>query len=86
MIFKNSIPLSNGILTRGDQCLFRGAWKAIYMGSYKDSEKSNWRHILKVQAIFEYETKSIDETLVETDRIEDIVCIKQQEQSIEGQM
>lgn len=85
MIFKNQIKRNNGILKRGDRCLFRTV-QARYMGSFKNDDDVHWNHMLLVQQVMPGELVCIEEFLITTQDTRDIVFRKMMSVPLEGQM
>jgi len=85
MIFRNQIKRGCGILNRGEQCLFRSV-EAIYLGSFKDEEDACWNHMLLVQQILAGELVSVEEFIVTTQDVKDIIFARMMREPVEGQM
>jgi len=72
MIFKDQVRHGSGTLKRGGRCLYRSA-EAIYLGSFKNDNDEHWNHMLLIQQIMSGELVSIEEFILTTTSVKDIV-------------
>ena len=85
MMFKNSIRRGQGILNRGDRCMFR-SMEARYLGSFKNEEDVHWNHMLLMQSVITGELVSIEEFIMCTTDTRQIVWLSIDMPPVEGQM
>lgn len=85
MIFLNYIKFKHGKLVRGEKCLCRGIL-ATYLGTYVENQHTV--HMMRMDSIVSRESgvPVICDYIEQCTDKSDIVCIKQQEPAIEGQM
>lgn len=85
MIFKNQIKRGNGILRRGDRCLYRTT-QAWYMGSFKNEDDVHWNHMLLIQSNMMSDPPCVEEFVLTTTDTRDIVFRKMMIDNPENQL
>ena len=85
MEFRNSIRRGQGVLCRGDRCLFR-ACEGVYLGSFRNNGDRHWNHMILMQQVMAGELVSIEEFVLTTTDTRQIVFRKMMEEPVEGQM
>lgn len=86
MKFRNSLGTGDKKISRGDRCLLRGSWEAIYLGSFMKDGECKWNHMLLVQACYSSEVQFLEESLVISNNSHDISWKAQMNKPLEGQM
>ena len=86
MDFKDRVQFKHGYLKRGDRCMYR-TMSGTFLGAYKEDASKFWKYMILVDAVRnENGLPVITEFIETTTDLRWIICIKQQEKPVEGQM